>query len=73
LSWVEESLRSQNKLLSTRLSWKILVAQMAGTSLITAALVLIALHLFPPNPYPLLDQKLQIIFERIEQLRQRVN
>jgi len=73
LSWVEESLRSQNKLLSTRLSWEILVAQMAGTSLITAALVLIALHLFPPNPYPLLDQKLQIIFERIEQLRQRVN
>jgi hypothetical protein len=46
---------------------------MAGTGLIAAVLVLIGLHLFPPNPYPLLDQKLQIIFERIEQIRQKVN
>jgi len=73
LSWVEEHLRAQNKLLSSRLDWKIIAAQMAGAGLIAAGLVLIGLHLFPPNPYPLLDQKLQIIFERVEQIRQRLD
>lgn len=73
LGWVEQSLRSQSQLLSTHLNWKIMAVQMVGSSLIAAALLLTGLHLFPPNPYPLLDQKLQILFERVEQSRQQAN
>jgi valyl-tRNA synthetase len=64
---VKETLEEQQKLLQTNFDWKVLAAQVAVISIVTTTMLVLALRWFPPNP--LLDKELQVIYNKVEQMR----
>jgi valyl-tRNA synthetase len=64
---VRETLEEQQKLLQTNFDWKVLATQVAVMSIVTTTMIVLSLRLFPPNP--LLDKELQVIYNKVEQIR----
>jgi hypothetical protein len=71
LQQVQRDLGAQHKLANTYFGWKYIIGQLLTVTVVTSAVVIIGLRMFPPNPHPLLDRKLQILFDRIENIRQQ--
>jgi valyl-tRNA synthetase len=64
---VRETLEDQQKLLKTNFDWKVLAAQVVVMSIVTTTMIVLSLRLFPPNP--LVDKELQVIYNKVEQIR----
>lgn len=66
---INHRLQDQEDTLKSYLDWKTLAGLMLGTSVITAAIFLTALQWITPKQDKLLNTKLEIIFDRIEEIR----
>jgi hypothetical protein len=70
---IEKILIQQHRFISKHLHWKRIIGYFAASNLMIACLVVLGLRLFPSTSESLVDNKLNVIFQRIELMRKANN
>jgi chromosome segregation ATPase len=70
---VGRTVQEQEQTLDTMLSWKTIAANLFATSVIMGTIVVMIIKLTPSRTDNLLNTKLEIIFNRIEQIRKQTS